>query len=109
VAGRVKTTGRRLRRNLPQEKKLDKSKQRISELDSLFKRLYEYHVGRRLSDERFEKLSADYEAEQKQLTEHVAVLEAEFAEKGGKAANVGKFLAIDRKYTATDHFCLRFY
>jgi len=80
-------------------KELDKSNRRISELDGLFKRLYEDNVGGRLSDERFEKLSVDYESEQKQLTERAAVLETELAEQGEKAANVGKFLAIVRKYT----------
>jgi hypothetical protein len=81
------------------KKELDKSTCRISELDGLFKRLYEDNVSGRLSDERFEKLSADYEAEQKQLTERAVVLEAELAEQGEKAANVGKFLAVVRKYT----------
>jgi len=70
-------------------KELEKSKQRISELDSLFKRLYEDHVGQRLTDERFDKLSVDYEAEQKQLVERVTALETDLAEQGEKAANVG--------------------
>jgi DNA invertase Pin-like site-specific DNA recombinase len=80
-------------------KELDKAARRISALDGLFKRLYEDNVSGRLSDERFEKLSADYETEQKQLTDRAAVLEAEIAEQGEKAANVGKFLATVRKYT----------
>ena len=80
-------------------KELEKSGRRVSELDGLFKRLYEDNVNLRITDERFEKLSADYEAEQKQLTERVTVLEADLAEQGEKAANVGKFLAIVRKYT----------
>jgi len=80
-------------------KELEKSKRRISELDGLFKRLYEDNVSSRISGERYDKLSADYETEQKHLTERVAVLEADLAEQGEKAANVGKFLAIVRKYT----------
>ena len=80
-------------------KELEKSKHRISELDGLFKRLYEDNVSGRLSDERFKKLSVDYESEQKQLAERAAVLEADLAEQGEKAANVEKFLAIVRKYT----------
>jgi hypothetical protein len=81
------------------KKELEKSQRRISELDGLFKRLYEDHVADKLSGERFGKLSAGYEAEQEQLTGRAAVLEAELAEQGGKAANVGKFLAIVRRYT----------
>lgn len=81
------------------KKELEKSKRRISELDGLFKRLYEDNVCSRISDERFEKLSADYEAEQKHLIERTVVLEADLAEQGEKAANVGKFLAVVRRYT----------
>ena len=54
-------------------KELEKSKQRITELDSLFKRLYEDYVGQRLTNERFEKLSVDYEDEQEQLVERVTI------------------------------------
>ena len=81
------------------KKELEKSKHRISELDGLFKRLYEDNVGSRISDERFEKLSAEYEAEQRQLADRAAVLDTELAEQGEKAANVGKFLKTVRKYT----------
>jgi hypothetical protein len=81
------------------KKELEKSKRRISELDGLFKRLFEDNVSSRITDERFEKLSVDYESEQKQLTERTAVLEADLAEQGEKAANVGKFLSTVRKYT----------
>ena len=44
-------------------------------------------------------MSADYESEQKQLSDRVAFIEAELAEQGEKAANVGKFLTTVRKYT----------
>jgi phosphoglycolate phosphatase-like HAD superfamily hydrolase len=81
------------------KKELEKSKRRISELDGLFKRLYEDNVSARISDERYEKLSAEYETEQRQLTDRAAVLEADLAEQGKKAANVGKFLATVRRYT----------
>ena len=81
------------------KKDMDKSKRRISELDGLFKRLYEDNVSSRITDERFAKMSADYESEQKQLSDRVAVIEAELAEQGEKAANVGKFLTTVRKYT----------
>jgi hypothetical protein len=81
------------------KKELEKSKRRITELDALFKRMYEDHVAGRLNDERFAKLAADYETEQRLLTDRVSVLEADLAEQGEKAANVGKFLATVRKYT----------
>ena len=37
---------------------------RITELDAIFKRLYEDSISGKLSDERFQKLSADYEKEE---------------------------------------------
>ncbi|WP_306786652.1 hypothetical protein [Agathobacter rectalis] len=45
---------------------LSESKKRITELDMIFKRLYEDNISGKLTDERFHKLSTDYEAEQMQ-------------------------------------------
>ena len=39
------------------------------ELDEIFKRLYEDNLNGKITDERFEKLSKDYETEQKFLKE----------------------------------------
>jgi len=72
---------------------------RMEELDRLFKRIYEDNVNGRISDERFEKLSAGYEAEQKDLQCKVSALQAELAEKEKKAINIDQFLATVRKYT----------
>lgn len=46
-------------------KMLAQSEKRISELNKLFKRLYEDNVSGKLSDERYELLSKDYDREQK--------------------------------------------
>ena len=40
---------------------------RITGLDAIFKRLYEDNISGKLSDERFQKLSADYEKEERDL------------------------------------------
>lgn len=42
-------------------------KRRDEDLDTLFKRIYEDMVAGRLSTERFDKLSTEYEAEQKEV------------------------------------------
>lgn len=42
-------------------KKITKSEKRVAELDHLIKRIYEDNVSGKLSDKRFELLSADYE------------------------------------------------
>ncbi|WP_336246035.1 recombinase family protein [Hominibacterium faecale] len=53
------------------KKELQQAKKRISELDRIFKRIYEDDITGAISHERFLKLSAEYEAEQKELTEFV--------------------------------------
>ena len=50
---------------------ISKDEKRISELKRLFMKIYEDNAGGRLSDERYEMLSASYEAEQKQLEAEV--------------------------------------
>ena len=45
--------------------KIEKSKQRIKELDMLIERIYEDNVLGKISDDRFYRLSASYEKEQK--------------------------------------------
>ena len=47
------------------------ARKRIAELDRIFKRIYEDDINGTISHERFLKLSAEYEAEQKELTEKV--------------------------------------
>lgn len=57
-------------------KMLAQSEKRIAELNKLFKCLYEDNVSGKLSDERYELLSKDYDREQKQLDETVKELTA---------------------------------
>ena len=47
--------------------KIEKSKQRIKELDMLIERIYEDNVLGKISDDRFYRMSANYEKEQKEL------------------------------------------
>ncbi len=49
------------------KRKLNKDKKRIAELDTIIKKLYESFAVGRITDERFDSLLADYEAEQKAL------------------------------------------
>lgn len=78
---------------------LECNKNRIAELDDIFKRIYEDNMKGKLSDERFAKLSADYEAEQKQLIDETAVIEKELAKSEETINNVEYFLNIVRQYT----------
>ena len=54
----------------------------------------------RISDERFAELSADYEAEQKQVKSRAAELQAELAKAQEAMVNAEKFMKVVRKYTS---------
>ena len=81
------------------KKLLTDAEKRISELDRIFKHLYEDNITGKLTDERFKKLSADYEAEQTALQTQANSLREEIQEEESKCANVERFLSIVRKYT----------
>ena len=54
----------------------------------------------RISDERFTELSADYEAEQKELKERAAAIRAELSKAQEATVNAEKFMNVVRKYTS---------
>ena len=88
------------RRNAAKKKELEAAEKRIAELSAIFKRLYEDSVTGRISDERFTELSADYEAEQKELKEKAAALQSELSKTLEATANAEKFMKVVRKYTS---------
>ena len=54
----------------------------------------------RISDKRFAELSADYEAEQRQLKERAAELQGELSKAQEATVNAGTFMNIVHKYTS---------
>ena len=88
------------RRNAAKKKELEAAEKRIAELSAIFKRLYEDSVTGRISDERFTELSADYEAEQKELKERAAAIRAELSKAQEATVNAEKFMNVVRKYTS---------
>ena len=88
------------RRNAARKKELDAAEKRIAELYAIFKRLYEDSVAGRITDERFSELSADYEAEQRQLKERAAELQGELSKAQEASVNAERFMNIVRKYTS---------
>ena len=87
------------RRNAARSKELDAAQKRITELDSIFKRLYEDSVSGRITDERFMALSADYEQEQAALKTRIKELQAEQGRAREASANVERFMGIVHRYT----------
>ena len=86
------------RRNAARKKELDAAEKRIAELSAIFKRLYEDSVAGRITDERFSALSADYEAEQRQVREHAAELQAELSKAQEASVNAERFMNIVRRH-----------
>ncbi|MFD3260155.1 hypothetical protein ACE3MQ_16230 [Paenibacillus lentus] len=72
---------------------------RIAELSKLFKRMYEDNVNGKLSDIRFEELSADYEAEQTDLESKLEQWQAELDEQEQHADDVEWFICKCKQYT----------
>ena len=90
------------RRNAAKKKELEATEKRIAELSAIFKQLYEDSVTGRISDERFTELSADYEAEQKELKERAARLREELSKAQEATANAEKFMNVVRRHTTIE-------
>ena len=78
---------------------LTQAEKRIAELDVIFKRIYEDNISGKLTDERFIKLSRDYELEQDNLKSTSKILREEVRQHEKCRTNVKSFIAIADKYT----------
>ena len=77
---------------------LQKSENRLAELDRLFKRIYEDMVNGKLSEARFQMLADDYEQEQADLRVKIEMLENEIQNQEDQAENVDRFIRQAKKY-----------
>ncbi len=80
-------------------RKLNKDKKRISELDVIIKKLYEFFAVGRISEERFDSLLSEYEAEQKDLQASVKSDEEQLSSFKKDAENAEQFTELAKKYT----------
>ena len=81
------------------KRKLNKDKKRIAELDNIIKKLYESFAIGRITDERFDTLLAEYEAEQKNLQASVEEAEQRVSDFEEDTVRVEQFMELARKYT----------
>ena len=81
------------------KRKLNKDKKRIAELDSIIKKLYESFAIGRITDERFDTLLAEYEAEQKSLQASVTEAEQRVSSFEEDTVRVEQFMELAKKYT----------
>ena len=96
----TKSNAKSVEREIRESKKeFEQAQARISKLDTIIQRLYEDNIEGKISDERFMKMSATYEAEQNQLTERVAELEHIIDAAREKSSNADSFLRLVKSYT----------
>lgn len=74
-------------------------RQRDSDLDALFKRLYEDLASGRLKEERFDKLSSEYEVEQKEVKQRIDKLQELVDSDEQEQHDLQQFLKSVRRYT----------
>lgn len=79
-------------------RQITQTQRRIEELDRLFKRIYEDNISGKINDSRFQKLSADYENEQAELTEKMQLLEQDIAKQEEEADGIEQFIRRAKKY-----------
>ena len=78
---------------------LEQAQARILKLDGFIQHLYEDNVEGKISDERFAKMSANYETEQSELKERITQLRSLLAADREINSNVERFLKIVKKHT----------
>ena len=79
--------------------KAEQSKKRIAELDKLIERIYTDNVMGKISDERFAIMSANFEAEQKELREDLSTLEQSIIDAETEKVDMKRFLETIRECT----------
>ncbi len=81
------------------KRELEQAQARIKKLDEIIQRLYEDNLEGKVSDDRFAKMTANYEAEQQSLESRVSELKATIIKDKTNADNAERFLNLVRKYT----------
>lgn len=77
----------------------NRDRKRSAELDRLIQKLYEAYATEKLSEKRFELLTAQYEKEQAALEESIAKGQAELDAFNADTVRVDQFMTLARKYT----------
>ena len=85
-----------------QRKELEKAEKRMGELNVLFRKLYEDNALGKISDSQFAFLTSGYDEEKTTLTRRIAELTQEIDAATERSADVKRFVALVRKYTAID-------
>jgi Ca2+-binding EF-hand superfamily protein len=78
---------------------LAKSKRRVDELDTLIRKLYEDNASGKIPDKHFNKMFAEYDAEQTALEAKIAELQTEVDRFAADSVKADSFIDLARRYT----------
>ena len=81
------------------KQRIKREQKRVAELNGIIKKLYESYATEKITEKRFEMMSAEYEQEQAALEETVAKEQAELDAFEADAVRVDQFMALAKKYT----------
>lgn len=82
-----------------QRQKLLNSERRFEEIDQIIQRLYEDNLVGKLSDERFIKMSQNYELEQSNLKHSISTVKQQLSMQENQSMDVSRFMQRIHKYT----------
>lgn len=82
-----------------EEKELAKAKTRISDIDTIFRKLYEDNALGRISNELFSSMVSGYKEEMERLKKRIEELDAHIRTAKGKSSDVKKFVQMVKRYT----------
>lgn len=81
------------------KQRVRREQKRASELDGIIKKLYESYAIGKISEKRFDVLSAEYEQEQETLEASIQKAQADLESFEADTAKVDQFMALAKKYT----------
>ena len=81
------------------KKRIVKEQKRITELNTLIRRIYEDNINGKLTDKRYELLSQEYEQEQSELEQSVSRLQTELSSFNADSVKVNRFIEIVKRHT----------
>ena len=95
----AKSTQDEIKKISNSKKELEKAKNRVIEIDNLFRHIYEDNVSGKLTDDRFRNLSFNYDKEQQELKLKIEQLSKEIDNTEKKETNLTQFISNVKKYT----------
>ena len=90
-----------------QRQKLLNNERRFEEIDQIIQRLYEDNLVGKLSDERFIKMSQNYELEQSKLKHSISTTKQELSMQENQSMDISRFMQRIHKYTQINELSVK--